>query len=196
MKTGIFGGTFDPIHIGHLMIAEQAREAAGLDEVWFVPAARPPHKPTHIPATAEHRFQMVQLAVQEVTGFSVSRIELERPGVSYTVDTVQTLVSRYPDREFFFILGGDMVLDLPRWYKIKEILHAVKMIGLVRPHYHLGDHLPEWIQKRLLLVREGIQVDLSSTNIRERVQTGRSIRFLVPESVRRYIEENHLYESS
>lgn len=197
MKTGIFGGTFDPVHIGHLIMAEQAREAVGLDEVWFVPAARPPHKPDHVPVAAEHRFRMVQLAIQGVPGFSVSRIELERPGPSYTVDTVQQLVRRHPQREFFFIVGGDMVLDLPRWYKIKEILHAVHMIGLVRPHVEWGDdRLPEWIQKRLYLVREGVQVDLSSTDIRQRVQTGRSIRFLVPESVRRHIKENRLYESS
>ncbi|MDR6225115.1 nicotinate-nucleotide adenylyltransferase [Desmospora profundinema] len=198
MKTGLFGGTFDPIHHGHLIMAEQAREAAGLDEVWFIPAARPPHKSGCVTASAEHRFFMVQQAVEGVPGFSVSRIELERSGPSYTADTLEVLMHHHPEREFFFILGSDMVLDLPRWYKIKEILNTVRMIGLTRPghDWENDDRLPEWIRKRLIPVTGGIQVMLSSTDIRERVRTGRSIRFLVPDSVRRHIEENHLYESS
>jgi nicotinate-nucleotide adenylyltransferase len=196
VKIGLFGGTFDPIHHGHLIMAEQAREAADLDEVWFIPAAQPPHKPGRMITAGEHRFRMVEQALTEVAGFSVSRIELDRSGPSYTADTVEWLVNRYPEREFFFILGGDMVLDLPRWYKIKEILHSVRMIGLIRPGHKWEETLPQWIKERLIPVKEGIQLTLSSTDVRERVRTGRSIRFLVPDAVRCYIEENRLYESS
>lgn len=192
MRIGIFGGTFDPIHIGHLLVAEQAREAVGLDEVWFVPNASPPHKDSPVSA-AQHRVRMVELAIDDHPCFRLSRVELDRPGPSYTVDTVKDLKNAHPLTHFFLIVGGDMVNDLPRWYKIEEILQVVRIVGLQRPGVTVGN-LPSYITNRLILVKDAVTVDLSSTEIRKRAAVGKSIRYLVPEKVRRYIEENRLYE--
>jgi nicotinate-nucleotide adenylyltransferase len=192
MRIGIFGGTFDPIHMGHLMVAEQAREAAGLDEVWFIPAGKPPHKGT--PASPpHHRVRKVELAIADHPHFRLSRVELTRPGPSYTVDTVKDLKKAHPKEHFFLIVGGDMVNDLPRWCKIEEILQAVQVIGHLRPGVATGD-LPPRIAERLILLEGVVTIDLSSSEIRKRVADGKSIRYLVPEKVRRYIEENRLYE--
>ncbi|PTX64809.1 nicotinate-nucleotide adenylyltransferase [Melghirimyces profundicolus] len=193
-RIGIYGGTFDPVHIGHLIVAEQARAEAGLDEIWFVPAASPPHKSGTV-ASAEDRFTMVELAVADHPAFRVSRVEMDRGGPSYTIDTVKHFADRHPGAQFHLIVGADMVLDLPHWYKIKEITSAVDIIGWVRPGYTMDtDRLPEHIKNRLTLITEGVRIDLSSTWIRERATNGESVRYLVPEPVRRYMEEHQLYE--
>lgn len=193
MRIGIFGGTFDPIHMGHLLVAEQAREAADLDEVWFIPNAEPPHKAAPVSAT-HHRERMVELAIADHPRFRLSRVELDRPGPSYTVDTVRDLKKAHPQAHFFLIVGADMMNDLPRWYKIEEIMHVVQVIGHLRPGVAVGD-LPPFIARRLTLVEDAVTLDLSSTEIRRRAAAGKSIRYLVPEKVRRYIEENRLYEN-
>lgn len=194
-KIGIYGGTFDPIHIGHLMMAEQARQAVGLEEVWFVPASTPPHK-RDVSASAKDRLAMVERAVADHPSFRVSRAEMDRSGPSYTVDTVRLLCQEQPDTRFFLIMGADMVLDLPRWVRIEEILASVEVIGLMRVGVKLDRRrIPVHIKNRVTWVREGVWVNLSSTWIRERVAAGGSVRYFVPESVRQYMEEHRLYES-
>ncbi|MFD1425609.1 nicotinate-nucleotide adenylyltransferase [Kroppenstedtia sanguinis] len=194
-KIGIYGGTFDPIHIGHLMMAEQARQAVGLEEVWFVPASTPPHK-RDVSASAKDRLAMVERAVADHPSFRVSRAEMDRSGPSYTVDTVRLLCQEQPDTRFFLIMGADMVLDLPRWVRIEEILASVEVIGLMRVGVKLDRRrIPDHIKNRVTWVREGVWVNLSSTWIRERVAAGGSVRYFVPESVRQYMEEHRLYES-
>lgn len=192
MKIGIFGGTFDPIHIGHLMVAEQARVEVGLDEVWFVPAASPPHKRDRVITEVAHRVAMVEGAIRDHPSFRCSRIELTSSGPSYTVHTVRRLQECYPQHDFFLIVGGDMVKDLPSWYKIEEILQRIRVIGCVRPGNSF-EEIPTWISERLIPITEGIEINLSSTWIREQVRKGASIRYFVPESVRQYIEEKKLY---
>lgn len=194
MKIGIFGGTFDPIHFGHLLLAEQAMELIPLDEVWFIPTGEPPHKQGKKITAAEHRYQMVLLATQEHPSFRVSRMELDRQGPSYTIDTIQTLTQMHPNDQFFLLVGADMVKDLPRWYKIKKILQFVHVVGLGR----LGikeEKIPDDIHERLTWIPDAVETNISSTTIRDRLALGKSIRYMVPEQVRQYIKENGLYGS-
>ncbi len=194
MKIGIIGGTFDPIHMGHLLIAEQAREVGKLDQVWFIPSSSPPHKQHKQITPFQHRLQMVSLAIADHPAFQLSDIEMHLSSPSYTVQTLTALKEAYPNHQFYIIVGTDMVKDLPSWYKIEEILQLSQVIGVSRPDVTLT-HLPEWIQKRLIYIADGIEIRLSSSVIRERVAKRMSIRYLVPPGVDQYIKENRLYES-
>lgn len=191
MKIGILGGTFDPIHIIHMMIAEQVRDAFQLDQIWFMPAHVPPHKEGRKVTDAVHRLHMVKLAAGGIPYFKVSSFELDRPGPSYTVDTMEALKEQFPDADFHFIIGGDMVDYLPHWHRIEDLVKLIQFIGVHRPGYK-PDHIfaREYVQNM-----EFPQTDISSTMIRERIKRGHSIRFMVTEEVREYIEENRLYES-
>ncbi|HEX7057776.1 MAG TPA: nicotinate-nucleotide adenylyltransferase [Bacilli bacterium] len=195
MNIGIMGGTFDPVHFGHLLAAERAREGARLDEVWFLPANSPPHKTTEPGASGEHRLAMVRLAIQGNPRFRALDLELARGGVSYTVDTAAYLRKRYPDDAFYWIIGLDMVKYLPQWVKIEEIFRMIGFIGLNRPGIDpdLSD-LPEWLRSKVTMV-EMPEIAISSTDIRRRRQNRFSVRYLVPEPVLQYMEEHHLYES-
>jgi len=193
-RTGLMGGTFDPIHIGHLLAAEAAREAAGLDEVWFVPSFVPPHKPQP-GASGEDRRAMVELAIAGHPGFRVEETELKRGGVSYTIDTVNTLKADYPDRSFYWIVGTDMMNDLPNWHRIEELAAQISFICLARQGEESMEHtLPEYLRSRLIPAYMP-PVGISSTDIRNRVRRGQSIRYQVPEAVREYIGRKGLYES-
>lgn len=194
MKVGIFGGTFDPIHFGHLLLAEQAREAASLHEIWFIPAGEPPHKQGKPLTPAEERKKMVELAVEGHPQFKVNPIELMRSGPSYTVDTIMELKKQNPHVEFFLLVGADMVKNLPKWYKIKEIIQNVQVIGLGRPGFD-HDALPEYIEERLMWIPDAVETNISSSIIRERLMLNRSVRYLVPDSVYKYIKEQGLYGS-
>lgn len=191
MKIGILGGTFDPIHIAHLMMAEQVRDSLKLDEIWFMPSHVPPHKEGSLVTGAHHRLEMVKLAIGNAPCFRVLPMELERPGPSYTIDTVRALLRQFPHDEFHFIIGGDMIEYLPHWHKIEELAEIIRFVGILRPGSAPESALAEY---RVQIV-EFPQMDLSSTMIREKVRNGRSIRFMVTDEVRRYIEENGLYES-
>lgn len=195
MRIGLMGGTFDPIHIGHLAAAEYAREAAGLDEVWFMPALTPPHKDKPDKGAApEQRLEMVNLAAQGHPAFQLCDIEIRKGGISFSVDTVRLLKKRYPEHEFYFIIGADMVQYLPKWYKIDELLQMVVFIGLRRPGYVMEDgELPPGISERAVVIYDMPQIEVSSTWIRSRIDQGQSIRYWVPEAVREYIEVNRLY---
>lgn len=193
-RIGLFGGTFDPVHVGHLLAAEAAREAAGLEEVWFVPAAVPPHKPAPA-ASARQRLDMLEAAVRGVAGFRVEPIELERPGPSYTIDTVTALQTRWPDRTFFWIVGSDMANDLPHWRNAEQLAARIGFIALERPGETIREEdLPAYLRGRLLRAPMP-PIGISSSDIRRRVREGRSIRFLVPEAVREYVTRNGLYAS-
>lgn len=183
------GGTFDPIHCGHLLAAEQAREQAGLDEVWFMPTHIPPHKRSDGLTPAQQRLQMVQLAIADHEAFRVTDVELQREGPSYTYDTMVRLVSAYPDCRFSFIIGGDMVEILPKWYHYEDLIRLIRFIGLARP----GSHMDRESNEHVTFVEMPVW-DISSTLIRTRAQEGKSIRYLVPRSVERYIKENRFYE--
>ncbi|SDW89901.1 nicotinate-nucleotide adenylyltransferase [Paenibacillus sp. CF384] len=195
IKVGFMGGTFDPIHYGHLLAAESAREACGLDEVWFIPAGHPPLKENGPLADGQTRLEMVYRAIDFQPHFRGMDVELEREGTSYTIDTVKALMDLYPGREFSIIIGSDRVNDLPQWHQIAELAAMVRFIGVRRAGEELKiDELPAYLQERLTMI-EMPQIGISSTDIRNRRAQGRSIRFLVPEKVYSFIRKNELYES-
>lgn len=193
-KIGCMGGTFDPVHIGHLLAAESAKEAARLDEVWFVPTSIPPHKPQ--PGTnAESRCEMLKAAIGTNPAFRLETIEMEREGASYTVDTVIALQEREPEAQFYWIIGSDMINDLPNWRRIDELAERLSFIGLERPDQPGNDsELPAFLRRRLMRAAMP-PLGISSSDIRRRLKDGRSIRYLVPEAVYDYIRRNDLYES-
>jgi nicotinate-nucleotide adenylyltransferase len=194
MRVGMLGGTFDPIHLGHLLLAEQALAEGKLDQVWFIPAADPPHK-RHYPITpVHHRVEMVNLAIQDQPLFALSRIELERPGPSYTFQTVTQLIEKHDNCQFFLLIGADMVKDLLNWYKIKEMLRFVHIIGLERPGIDTNEIAAE-ITAHVTWISQAIKTNISSTMIRQRILQGKSIRYLIPTSVHQYVKEHRLYGS-
>lgn len=191
-KVGIMGGAFDPIHLGHLLAAEAAREQHGLDEVWFMPSHIPPHK-HQAGVSGEQRLAMVKAAIQSHPHFRPLDIELRRGGVSYTVDTIKELRGEHPDLELYFIIGADMVNYLPKWEGIDELTDMITFIGLQRPGSFLElDTLPPFIQEAVLLADMPL-VDISSSLIRKRISGGHSVRYMVPETVYDYIVRSGLY---
>jgi nicotinate-nucleotide adenylyltransferase len=189
------GGVFDPIHLGHLLIAETARDLCGLDEVWFIPSRTPPLKSGDPFASGEDRLEMVRLAISGNPAFRALDIELRRPGVSYSIDTVTELVARFPGCRFSYIIGGDRVNDLPRWHRIGELASAVTFIGVERPGHPVDiGSLPEFLRERVRVIPMP-QLDISSSGIRALRREGRSIRYLVPEGVHDFIMRKGLYGS-
>ncbi len=199
-RIGMIGGSFDPLHFGHLVIAQDAMECLGLSEVVFVPAANPPHKLHLRQADAWHRLEMARRAVEADSRFSVSDLELRRGGVSYTVDTVRSLKEARPDADWVLVVGSDTLVDLHNWYRIDELLDLCEVATFLRP----GEADPGEIAEKVLVAErhrkrllENIVaahlVGISSTEIRRRVAEGRSIRYLVPPEVEEYIVEHCLY---
>lgn len=182
-KIGIFGGTFDPIHHGHLILAREAREELSLDTIIFVPAAASPHKLDQRSSTAEVRLEMLQAALEHERGLECSSIELQRPPPSYAIDTVETLRLRSPTSEFFYLIGNDHLGRLPTWHRFEELSRMVQFVVLNRCSSQPANLYPE-IERRL---------DISATNIRKRVATRHSIRYLVPPAVEEIIRDRHLY---
>jgi len=188
VKVALFGGTFDPPHMAHLVAAERVRDELALDEVWFVPAGQPPHKPPGAVSPAHHRLRMVELAVADHPAFRVCDIELHRPGPSYTVDTVKALRRQHPEVEFYFIVGADMAADLPNWHGIDELKTLVRFVALGRPGYPrpvLPDIRVHWVDMPLM--------EISASELRRWIREGRSVRYLVPEGVRQYVEAHDVY---
>ncbi|MBN1503714.1 MAG: nicotinate-nucleotide adenylyltransferase [Candidatus Eisenbacteria bacterium] len=194
MRVGLFGGTFDPIHIGHLIAAEEARERAGLDRVIFVPCGIPPHKRPKRVSAGPVRLEMTRLAVRGNPGFEVSEFEVSRDEASFTVETVRHFKSELGGRaELFLIVGADSLLEMHAWKNPAELLSETRPIVVSRPGFDLGK-VEARLRERALVV-DGVSVGVSSTDIRARVASGRSIRYLVPPSVLSYIVENKLYTS-
>lgn len=196
-RLGIMGGTFDPIHLGHLISAESARTLFQLDQVVFVPAGRPPHKTWRKEDDGEHRVMMTELAILSNPHFILSRLELEREGYSYSIDTVRHFVNEYGSAvEIFFITGADAILEISTWKNAADLLQLCTFIAATRPGFNLEElaHLEQaWQQK--IRVMEIPMLAISSTDIRSRVAAGRTIRYLVPENVELYIKEHGLYQT-
>ena len=186
------GGTFNPIHYAHLLSAEQVREGLGYDKILFVPAARPPHKSQPNMVSAEHRYQMVLLATADNPYFEVSRVELERSGPSYTIQTIKALQHFYGEMvELAWIIGADSLIEYKIWRYFDDVLTQCSVIATTRPNYDLAG-VPVEIRDRVTTLRI-TGFDMSATEIRERIKNNRSIRYLVPESVVTYIEHHQLY---
>lgn len=190
------GGTFDPVHTGHLVIAEEARTRFRLDEVVFVPAAVPPHKHRADVSPAEDRYAMVLLATAGNPRFSVSRVEMERAGPSYTIDTMLEFRKRYgPEAALYFLTGVDAILEILTWHEPEAIIRHCRFIAATRPGYdpaQLTQRLPQAFVAAIdMLTAPG--VDISSSEIRRRVREGASVRYLTPELVEDYIRKRHLY---
>ncbi|HEV2805772.1 MAG TPA: nicotinate-nucleotide adenylyltransferase [Chthoniobacterales bacterium] len=187
MKTiGIFGGTFDPIHNGHLILARDAVEQLRLDELLFIPAAISPHKLTQQPASPDVRVEMVRAAIDGEPRFCLDTLELERPAPSYTIDTVEALRARDPAAQFVFLVGEDNVAQLPAWHRFDELARMVQFAVLDRSGLDTTHPYPT--------VRR--HVDISGTDIRNRVARGQSIRYLVPPAVEKIIGQRQLYRES
>ena len=201
MRLGLFGGSFDPVHFGHLLLAECCREQCRLDQVWFVPAARPPHKQGELtPGGA--RIEMLQLAIGGHAAFSVCPLEIERAGTSYTVDTLESVRQMQPQAELFFLMGGDSLADLPQWKDPRRICELALPVVVRRPQAAELDFTklkpiasPDRIAQMIQHVVEMPQIDLSSRDIRRRVGAGESIRYRTPRAVEKYIEAHRLYGS-
>jgi nicotinate-nucleotide adenylyltransferase len=200
MRLGLFGGSFDPVHYGHLLLAETCREARQLDQVWFVPAATSPHKQGQTSTDGADRLAMLELAVGGSESLLVSRIEIDRGGVSYTVDTLAAIRQAQPEAELFFLLGADSLHDLPSWREPERICELASLVVVARA----GDPPPNYDCLRPLVAAERVQafrelqVDMplmqfSSSEIRRAVAAGRSIRFQTPRAVEQYIAEHQLY---
>jgi len=195
MRLGILGGTFDPIHYAHLFVAEEARVRTQLDRVVFVPSARPPHKRGTGEATAEHRTAMCELAVAGNPHFCCSRLEIDRPGTSYSVDTVRALRDANPRAELFFITGADTIPEIPTWHQWQELVNLCRFIAAERPGYgsnYAEAQLPSELLDRIVPL-SAAHLDISSTDLRRRVRAGLPIRYLTPDAVVEYIENNRLY---
>ena len=203
MRLGVFGGSFDPVHYGHLLLAECCREACALDAVWFVPAASPPHKPAGDLSAADHRVEMLRLTTGGHSAFEVSTLEIERGGTSYTVDTLEEMDKQFPDADLFLLLGADMWADLPNWREPARICELATPIVVCRPPVTevdlglLGGLIaPSRREEIARLQTKMPQIDLSSSEIRRRVAAGLSIRYQTPRAVEKYIETHGLYRAN
>ncbi|PKM75823.1 MAG: nicotinic acid mononucleotide adenylyltransferase [Firmicutes bacterium HGW-Firmicutes-15] len=195
---GILGGTFDPIHYGHIVAAECARDACHLDRVLFVPAARPPHKDLNEVLDSQHRFEMVKMAVQDNPDFAASALELKREGLSYTVETIASYQQEFPGAKIFFIIGVDALLLINTWKDVERLATLCNFIVVTRPGYHLRHEeepfreIPAAIWEKILLVPiPGLYI--SSSDIRQRVAKGQTIKYLLPPAIEEYILKNDLY---
>jgi len=183
-KIGIYGGTFDPIHHGHLILAREARESFNLAEVIFVLAGESPHKTGHRSTTAALRWEMLVAAIGQEEGFTTSRLEIDRPSPSYSIDTVKQLRAERENTEFFFLIGEDNLPNLPAWHRFDELNRLVQFVVLDR--FGRTAECPYPVVRR--------KIDISSTSIRNRVASGQSIRYLVPDAVEQIIRREYLYQ--
>ncbi|MFZ5518307.1 MAG: nicotinate-nucleotide adenylyltransferase [Candidatus Zhuqueibacterota bacterium] len=192
-KIGLFGGSFDPIHYGHLQIADWTRQHLALEKIIFIPAAIPPHKLHSIIASAEHRYTMIQLAIAQYPHFEISDVELNRTGISYTIDTVNYYRDMYSlqREELFLLIGGDSLMDLPSWRFPDKILSNCTVVVYQRRGTNPAS-LPDDIARQVRILDTPI-IDISSTMIREKIAAGESITNLTSPHVAEYISVHHLY---
>jgi nicotinate-nucleotide adenylyltransferase len=189
-RVGVMGGTFDPIHHGHLVAASEVSHRFALDEVLFVPTGEPWQKGGRQVSPAEDRYLMTVVATASNPRFSVDRVDIDRPGPTYTVDTLRDLHSRMPDAELFFITGADALAQILSWHKVDELFELAHFVGVTRPGYELGDaHLP----RGAVSLVEVPAMAISSTGCRDRVAQGRPVWYLVPDGVVQYISKRRLY---
>lgn len=200
MRVGILGGTFNPIHLGHLILAQTALEIHELERVILIPCNRPPHKRAASAVAAEHRLAMVRAAVECDPRFEVSDVEVRRGGISYAVDTVAELRTQWPGAELFFIIGTDTLRELHLWRDIYSVLALCTFLPFARPGVEVETIVPEklqldhpWPERLVSRISVGRSIEISSSDIRHRVAEGMSIRYLVPDAVEMYIAEHGLY---
>lgn len=196
-RIGILGGTFDPPHLGHLILGEYAVDALRLTRVLFLPAADPPHKRDRAKTPLAHRLAMLALALADNEHFALSRVDVDRPGPHYSVDAVKILLQQYPGAEFFFIIGGDSLRDLPTWHRPAELIELCRLAVMRRPGDNLTSDLHNTILPRLserLVMMETPVLEISSTDIVQRIRQGKSVRYLVPDAVLAYIAQHRVYE--
>lgn len=200
MRLGLFGGTFDPVHYGHLVLAEQCRQACRLDKVWFLPAGRPPHKPDRDLTPAAQRVEMVELAIAGHPDFALCNLEVDRAGPSYTVETLEQVHREQPQAALFFLIGSDSLAELATWYQPQRIVELAQLIVASR----IGTPPPSFEDLRSFMDAAQIErlgehfveisaVGIASTEIRLRVASGKSVRYLVPRAVEVYIDTHGLY---
>lgn len=212
MKIGLMGGTFNPVHLAHLRIAEEARELCALDRVIFIPAADPPHKPLAGEVPFSRRYEMVRLAIAGNPAFELSDVEGRRPGKSYSIDTIGHFRAVHPADDLFFIIGSDSFLEIGQWHRYTEIFRSCSLIVVERPGcpvkdpssalpvairgefgYNAASHTLEHQSGRQVHFLRGCPLDISSTEIRQLASAGRSITYLVPHDVEAYIKEQRIY---
>lgn len=189
MRLGVFGGAFDPVHTGHLVLASECRQQLALDAVWLVPSGSPPHKDPGGLADAGTRVEMLELATAGDPGLVVSRIEIDREGVSYTVDTLETIAASDPGCELFLLLGADSVADLANWYQPERICELARVVAVNRGGTTSKTAVTGCRVEEVTMPA----IDVSSRDIRHRIRQGRSIRHLVPRAVEAYLDEHALY---
>ena len=203
-RIGVFGGTFDPVHYGHLVIAEEVHATLQLAEMVFVPTGQPPHKTNEEITAAEHRVKMLELAIASNPYFSISRVDVDRPGPSYTVDMLQLLRKQWGEQTaIYFIIGSDSLEDLLSWYDPAGILEQLThLVAVRRPGYSESDAYYNRLETRLpgikqrLLIVDAPQFDISATDLRKRVAEGRPIKYQTSESVESYIVQYGLYRTN
>lgn len=191
-RIGVFGGSFDPIHVGHLAISREALRRCGLDVVLFIVAAVPPHK-KEPDASVEHRLRMVELAVEDEPDFQPSRIEIERDGASYTAETLRELRAIYPGASFYLIVGADSAIDFSSWKTPDAVIEMANVVIAPRPGFDPSEMEPRLRSEAHVL--QSPEIDVSSTIIRKRTREGKPVGSLVPAAVDRYIREHRLYSA-
>lgn len=192
VKIGIFGGTFNPVHNAHLVAAQEVREKMELTRVIFVPSAHPPHKVEKNLAAAAHRLNMLKLAIEKIPYFSVSTLEIDRGGKSYSVDTMRELRKKYGKKtEFYFILGVDAVMDISTWKDVDTFLDLCNLVVINRPGFSLANAKGELPSMRTLSITS---IGISSSHIKNRIKEGKPITYMVPEKVEKYIRRYKLYQ--
>lgn len=199
MRIGILGGTFNPIHNGHLLMAEYVREAMELEQVWIMPSGRPPHKHHPVLVTDEERCEMIKLAIQGNEAFVFSDMEMTRQGTTYTADTLEQLKETYPEHEFYFIMGADSFVELSTWYQPEKIFSLAEIVvvnrqGTTRHQFTEYRDLYEKKYGKEASLVEMPFIGISSTNIRLRAATGLTVRYQVPDIVAEYMEKKGLYQ--
>jgi nicotinate-nucleotide adenylyltransferase len=190
LKYGLFGGSFDPVHHGHLLVAQAACEEIGLDRLFFIPAAQSPFKPDNAPAPANERVRLLRLALAGCNRYEVDEQEISRGGISYTVDTVRAYRKRFPDVELFYLTGADHISQLPKWREAEELAKQVEFVIVPRPGEAVEHKLPSPFRVRML---KGFPLSISSSQIRERVKAGLPIKTFVPAAVAEAIRNYRLY---
>lgn len=197
MRLGIMGGTFDPIHFGHLFIAEEARVQFRLNSVEFIPNGSPPHKPDREITPAAHRYAMTRIAIESNSAFQCSRIEMDRPGPSYTVDTLDLIREAYPQAELFTIIGVDAIAEILTWKRPEAVIRQTTFIAAMRPGFDLRtltERLPPAYMEKIVIAGP-TALGISSTDIRNRIRQGLPVRYLTPDGVADYIAEHRLYRA-
>lgn len=199
MRLGVYGGTFDPLHCGHLILAAEAQQQLGFDLLLWVLTPYPPHKKEQIITPVEHRLDMLKLAIAENSIFQLSQVEIERPGPHFALDTMKLLEEKYPDAELIYLMGIDSLRDLPTWHRPREfvaVCHAIAVMqrpGVYADLTALEAQIPD-ISQKVLFVKAPI-IGISSSELRKRIAQGQPYRYFLPGPVYKLIRERHLYQS-